>query len=161
MSNSKSKKSLKTKAKKPIKFAIVGVLNTILDFGLMNLFKILGLPTVVANTISTGIAMVFSFFMNKKWTFRNAGKNYVRQVVLFFLSSMFSSWVVQNGCIQLIEAFAPRFGLSDQLFANVAKAFASIPSLISNYLLYNHVVFKEEPEDKEDKKENESKKDED
>ena len=84
-SGKNTNKNLATVAKKPFKFALVGVFNTILDFGLMNIFKLIGLNLITSNTMSTGIAMISSFFLNKKWTFRNAGKNYLRQVVLFFL----------------------------------------------------------------------------
>ena len=136
-------KNLATVAKKPFKFALVGVFNTILDFGLMNIFKLIGLNLITSNTMSTGIAMISSFFLNKKWTFRNAGKNYLRQVILFFLFTMIGIWVIQNGFIWLIETYSPHFGLSDQLFANVAKLAASIPSLIWNYITYNKIVFRE------------------
>ena len=136
-------KQNKTSTKKPLRFIIVGISNTVLDFVLMNIMRLVGLNLIVANTISTGTAMVYSFFMNKKWTFRNAGKNYLRQVVLFFIFTIIGIWVIQNGFIWLIETYSPHFGLSDQLFANVAKLAASIPSLIWNYITYNKIVFRE------------------
>ena len=108
----------------------------------MNCFKLAGLNLIVANTLSTGIAMVFSFFMNKRWTFRNAGQDYVCQVILFFIFTMIGIWVIQNGFIWLIQTFVPHFGLPDQLFANAAKLVASVPSLVWNYLTYNSIVFK-------------------
>ena len=128
-------------SKKPLRFVIVGVANTVLDFGLMNIFKLIGLNIYVANTLSTGSAMVFSFFMNKKWTFRNAGQNYLRQVILFFIFTMIGIWVIQNGFIWLIQTFVPHFGLPDVLFDNAAKLMASAPSLIWNYITYNNIVF--------------------
>lgn len=132
-----------TDNKKPLRFIIVGVSNTVVDFALMNIFKLVGLNLIVANTISTGIAMIYSFFMNKKWTFRNAGDNYIRQVILFFLFTIIGIWVIQNGFMWLINTYVPHFGLSDQLFANIAKLAASVPSLTWNYLTYNRFVFKE------------------
>lgn len=127
---------------KPIRFILVGISNTILDFGLMNVFQLVGLPLLVANTASTGIAMIYSFLMNKKWTFRNAGQNYIQQVILFFVFTIIGIWIIQNGCIWLIQTFIPHFGLSDQLFANIAKLIASVPSLVWNYVTYNKVVFR-------------------
>ena len=128
-------------SKKPLRFVVVGVANTVLDFGLMNIFKLIGLNIYVANTLSTGSAMVFSFLMNKKWTFRNAGQNYLRQVILFFIFTMIGIWVIQNGFIWLIQTFVPHFGLPDVLFDNAAKLMASVPSLIWNYITYNNIVF--------------------
>lgn len=136
-----NKKSIKI-AGKPVRFIVVGVINTVIDFGIMNILKIVGLPTIAANTISTGVAMVCSFFLNKKYTFKDAGSNYVRQIVLFFVFTMIGIWGIQNGAIYLITAYLPHFGLSDQLFANAAKLLASVFSLTWNYLTYNRFVFK-------------------
>lgn len=127
--------------KKPLRFVIVGAVNTVLDFSLMNIFRLAGLDIIIANTMSTGIAMVASFFLNKKWTFRNAGQNYTKQVVLFFVFTMIGIWIIQNGCIWLITTYVPHFGLTDQLFANLAKVIASIPSLMWNYITYAKIVF--------------------
>ncbi len=127
---------------KKLRFVVVGGFNTVLDFGLMNLFRLF-FPLVIANTLSTGIAMVVSFFLNKKWTFRSAGKNYLREVVLFFVFTIVGIWVIQNGCLQLIDNLMPHFGLPDWVFANAAKIIASIPSLIWNYITYNKVVFRD------------------
>ena len=124
------------------RFVLVGGFNTVVDFGLMNLFRLF-VPLVFANTFSTGIAMLVSFFLNKKWTFRSTGKNYFREVILFFIFTIIGIWVIQNGFIWLIERFAPRFGLPDVIFANLTKIIASVPSLIWNYLTYNKFVFRE------------------
>jgi len=131
------------------RFVLVGGFNTVVDFGLMNLFRLF-LPLVAANTISTGIAMLVSFFLNKKWTFKSAGKNYLREVTLFFVFTIIGIWVIQNGFIWLIENFVPHCGLSDVVFANIAKIFASVPSLIWNYVTYNKFVFRDKQIAKEE-----------
>ena len=107
----------------------------------MNLLSLAGLNLIIANTISTGIAMIYSFLMNKKWTFHSAGQDYLRQVILFFVFTAIGIWVIQNGLIILAQHYLPRFGLSDQVFNNVAKLGASVFSLTWNYLTYNHFVF--------------------
>lgn len=130
---------------KPLRFVIIGVSNTIVDFLLMNLLKFAGLPLLTSNTISTGTAMAYSFFMNKKWTFRNSGSNYAREVVLFFVFTIIGIWVIQNGFIWLITTYLPHFGLSDFIFNNLAKLIASVPSLTWNYLTYDRFVFSSKP----------------
>lgn len=124
-----------------LRFIVVGVSNTVLDFTLMNLLSLAGLNLIIANTISTGIAMIYSFLMNKKWTFRNAGQDYLRQVILFFIFTAIGIWVIQNGLIILAQHYLPRFGLSNRVFNNLAKLGASVFSLTWNYLTYNHFVF--------------------
>lgn len=132
--------------KKSIRFVIVGVLNTIIDFGLINLLSIFGLNLIVANTFSTGTAMLFSFFANKKWTF-NADGNYIKQIVLFFIFTAIGIWVIQNLFLYLITKYIPNFGIDNIIFNNIAKILASIPSLIWNYFTYNYFVFKSKKSD--------------
>ena len=127
--------------KKPLKFVVIGVANTVLDFAIMNTLVLFGVNAIVANTISTGIAMTFSFVMNKKWTFDSKSNNYVREIVLFFVFTLFGLWVIQNGIIWLLVHHAPHFGLGDGLFLNVAKLIASPVSLTWNYLTYDRFVF--------------------
>ena len=52
------------------KFGVVGVINTIIDFGLLNLLiQVFGWGVLGANTVSFSAAVINSFFMNKYWTF--------------------------------------------------------------------------------------------
>ena len=133
--------SLKKVDKKPIRFVLVGVSNTVLDFLVLNILLFCKVNILFANTISTGIAMLYSFFMNKKWTFRNSGDNYVREVILFFIFTAIGIWVIQNGCIYLLNLIVPDFGLPEIIYNNAIKLAASIPSLTWNYLTYNRFVF--------------------
>lgn len=126
-----------------VRFIIVGVINTALDFLLFNLLMRTVLPNaIIANTISTTIAMVFSFFVNKKWTFQDAGDQYVKQVVLFFVFTLFGLYVIQNSLIILIKNTIPHFGIDEQLFLNIAKLAASVGSMTWNYFTYKYFVFK-------------------
>lgn len=133
--------NLKKVDKKPIRFVLVGISNTVLDFLVLNILLFCKVNILFANTISTGIAMLYSFFMNKKWTFRNSGDNYIREVVLFFIFTAIGIWVIQNGCIYLLNLIVPDFGLPEIIYNNAIKLAASIPSLTWNYLTYNRFVF--------------------
>ena len=133
--------SLKKVDKKPIRFVLVGISNTVLDFLVLNILLFCKVNILFANTISTGIAMLYSFFMNKKWTFRNSGDNYVREVILFFIFTAIGIWVIQNGCIYLLNLIVPNFGLPEIIYNNAIKLATSIPSLTWNYLTYNRFVF--------------------
>jgi len=52
-----------------MKFAIVGVGNTIIDIGLLNLLIYWSWPILLANTVAFIFAATNSFFLNKYWTF--------------------------------------------------------------------------------------------
>lgn len=133
--------NLKKVDKKPIRFVLVGISNTVLDFVVLNALLFCKVNILFANTISTGIAMLYSFFMNKKWTFRNSGNNYIREVILFFIFTIIGIWIIQNGCIYLLNMVIPDFGLPEVIYNNAIKLAASIPSLTWNYLTYNRFVF--------------------
>ena len=133
--------NLKKVDKKPIRFVLVGISNTILDFVILNVLLFCRVNILFANTISTGIAMLYSFFMNKKWTFRNSGNNYIKEVILFFIFTIIGIWVIQNGCIYLLNIVIPDLGLPEVIYNNAIKLAASIPSLTWNYLTYNRFVF--------------------
>jgi len=128
---------------KKFRFIIVGGANTVIDFVFYNLLsKVLGLALPVANMISSFTAMLFSFFMNKKWTFRSSGKNYLREVTLFFIFTIISIWVIQSGLIWLVENTLTDIDWQNFWAKNLLKVVASVPSLIWNYVMYNKFVFK-------------------
>ena len=63
-------KTIGDKNKRFIKFALVGVSGTIVDFGFFNLFSILlGLPTILSSIFSFSIAVVNNFYWNRVWTY--------------------------------------------------------------------------------------------
>ncbi len=53
-----------------VKFLVVGVLNTLIDFGLMNLFTAaFGWSLVLSQALSFTIAVINSYFLNRKWIY--------------------------------------------------------------------------------------------
>jgi putative flippase GtrA len=135
---------------KKFRFVIVGGTNTVIDFVFYNIFsKIFGLILPVANMISSFIAMLFSFFMNKKYTFHaknsadsiTARREIAREIVLFFIFTLIGIWVIQSGTIWLIQHIFAGLDWDNFWLKNGAKLVASVPSLIWNYVTYNKFVF--------------------
>jgi putative flippase GtrA len=125
-----------------IRFGIVGGVNTALDFGLLFICKALGVPVEVANIISTGLAFVFSFFANKKYTFKSTDTNVVREMVLFVIVTLTGLWGLQTIIITIAHnPLTLVIGNSDVALL-VAKLLATIASLTWNYLFYSKLVFK-------------------
>lgn len=129
---------------KKFRFLVVGGTNTIIDFGLMNILsKIFGLPLIAANTISMTVALIFSFFANKKYTFKSSDKTRVkREMMLFLAFTLFGLYVIQNSVIWLFSQYIHIGFLNDFWFDNLAKVVGTIPSLIWNYVTYDRFVFK-------------------
>lgn len=130
------------KSRKPFIFAAIGALNTVLDFGILFALKSFGLPAIAANTVSTSVAFVFSFVMNRKYTFKSSGQNVKRELVLFIAVTLFGLWVLQNIVIWLLTPVGLSFGWSDDTAVLVAKLVATGVSLVWNYIMYDKVVFK-------------------
>jgi putative flippase GtrA len=128
--------------KKQFRFIVVGASATVIDFAILNLLNLLGVPSIVANTISTGLSMLFSFFANKKFTFKSESKNYVRQVVLFIIFTLFGLWVIQNLIIQGLLSILPT-DWPELIRLNGAKIIATFASMIWNYTTYARFVFTE------------------
>ncbi len=149
------KNSQKTASNSGSKFVIVGIGNTILDFGLMNIFSIF-IPAAFANFLSTGIAMISSFYFNKKWTFSSTArsrKDLIRQTIMFFLFTVVGIWLIQTPLMWLISNtfnhVFPHFSFvifehdfAKFLVDNSAKVVASVFSLTWNFLTYKRFVFK-------------------
>lgn len=69
-----------------VKFCLVGVINTIIDYGVYLFFsRELGLFFLYANMLAILVAMTLSFFVNKYWTFNNFEKKLKSQYAKFFL----------------------------------------------------------------------------
>lgn len=134
-------KLLKKHAQK-IRFVIVGGLNTVLDFALLFLFVNLGINKFIANYLSTGISMVFSFFVNKSFTFKHKEGNAKKQFVLFLVITIAGLWVIQPIVIWIVTGMISPFLDNSQVILFIAKVIATGASLVWNYLLYSKLVFK-------------------
>lgn len=135
--------TIKNKEEK-LRFAIVGSTNTVIDFGILFSLTFLGIPSLIANLFSTSTAFCFSFFANKKYTFKSSGGNMKRQIVLFMIITLIGLWGVQTVVIQLVGFALAGTTLSGGVVLFIAKISATIASLIWNYTLYSRIVFKKE-----------------
>jgi putative flippase GtrA len=125
-----------------IRFAIVGAANTALDFALLFLFVGLGIDKIPANYLSTGISFIFSFFVNKSFTFKNKSGNAKKQFVLFIIITIIGLWVIQPLIITAVAAMLASTSWASALILFVAKIIATLASLVWNYILYSKIVFK-------------------
>lgn len=127
-----------------IRFGMVGIANTVLDFAILFLLVNLGLDKIPANYISTSSAFVFSFFVNRSFTFKSTNSNVKKQFGMFLTVTLIGIWVIQPIVIVFASWCMGGLNLSDSLMLLVAKLIATLASLIWNYLFYSRVVFKKE-----------------
>jgi len=150
-------KILKKHAEK-FRFGIVGIFNTVIDFVVLFILVATGLPAIASNFVSTSVAMVFSFFANKTYTFKATEKGTGKHVAYFLIITLFGLWVIQPIIIMSINLLLGSWftdscmvGLIGDLLGSwfkasylvllIGKVLATIASLVWNYLLYRKFVF--------------------
>jgi putative flippase GtrA len=86
LSNSASNKEIQRISR----FLAVGTVGTLLDFSLLTLLKLAGLPTLFSNSLSFTAGMLNNFTWNRLWTFNDGNQtNWRKQFAQFTLISLF------------------------------------------------------------------------
>lgn len=132
-----------------LRFAVVGVANTGIDFAVFNvLIRIFGvtkgeaiIPIKFAAFLAANIN---SYLLNKKWTFKDNTKGEGARKFSLYLTVSVVGALLNLSTVYLITTFIdPLFSLSPQLWANVANLVATGISLVWNFLGYKIIVFKD------------------
>lgn len=132
---------LKKHAEK-LRFAVVGGANTAIDFAVLFALTFAGVDKIVANYASTSVALIFSFFANKSFTFKDKSGNAKKQFLLFLIITLAGLWVLQPIIIWLSTSALEPYSTNEALNLFIAKLIATVASLVWNYLLYSRLVFK-------------------
>lgn len=73
-----------------LRFCTVGVANTAVDFTAFFLLNLAGVPYLLAQVLSYSAGVANSYFFNRKWTFRVAGKANLQEAASFIVVNGFS-----------------------------------------------------------------------
>ncbi len=125
------------------KFGFVGVLNTAIDFGVLNALIALtsitaGIGIIGLNVLSFLVAVTNSYFWNKQWVF-SAGKkgNFVTFLVVTLIGLS-----INTGTVYILTTYlGPDSNSSQTQWANLAKVIATCFSLMWNFVGYKLIVF--------------------
>lgn len=126
------------------KFGLVGVLNTAIDFGILNYLSVFagvtsGVGLIPIKAVSFSIALVNSYFWNKGWVFE--GKKKANPVSFAIVSAL--GIVINVGTVYVLTtAIGAPGNMSPSLWLNIANVGATALSMVWNYLGYKLVVFK-------------------
>lgn len=97
-----------------IKFSLVGVLNTAIDYGVFyGLYEFVGIHYVLASGIGFCLAVTNSYICNKHWTFKSRGADVRREFLKFFVVNIVSLSINLACMAILVELFS--------LYPQVAK----------------------------------------
>jgi putative flippase GtrA len=120
---------------KMISFAVVGLVNTAIDFGVFSFaYKVLQLPIVAANVIAWLVAVSFSYVTNTLTTFKaETGRVLRRRDYLAFVAS---------GVVGVIATTSTLVVLSHYASVMIAKVISIFVGFTVNFAMSNFVVFR-------------------
>ncbi len=130
------------------KFASVGFLSASIDFGVLNLLSILsgitrGLIIGGVNIPGFSLAVLNGYVWNKKWVFPSNDGETLFHDFPKFLAVTIGGLIINSSIIILTTTvITSGFGLSEEVWLNVAKVAANAIVLIWNFLGYKFIVFK-------------------
>lgn len=129
------------------KFGLVGVLNTLIDLGVLNLLIFFsgitsGIGYSVFKGISFIVAVVNSYFWNKYWTFEKRGEVKTGEFLQFFIVAGLGFAINVGTASLIVNIIGPQFGLSDKIWDNIGAIIATLVGMIWNFLGYKFIVFK-------------------
>lgn len=146
-----SKTPSKKRDKKVLIFGLIGIFNTVFDMALYVFIQYLTGSIIIANIAATSAALIGSYLLNSKLTFK-AKKWTVKGFVLFVVVTLFGLWVLQTGIIYLLtpavdvipaflwHLFGPLEGIAKVL---APKVVATAVTVVWNFVWYNKVIFKD------------------
>lgn len=87
------------------RFIAVGAVGTVLDFSLLTMLKLAGLPTLLANSLSFTAGLLNNFTWNRLWTFNDGARtDWRKQFAQFSLVSLFGL-ALNNLIVLSLEGF--------------------------------------------------------
>ena len=132
-----------------VKFGVVGVLNTLVDFGVLNLLILIfsvasGVWFSLFKSLSFIVAVVNSYVWNKFWTFESDRRTNTKEALSFFVVSVIG-FVVNVGIASLIVNAVPAlFGANPVVWANVGALVGTLLAFTWNFVGYKFFVFRPE-----------------
>lgn len=129
-----------------LKFISVGMLNTVIDFAVLNICVFLfgtgehGGLFVVFKSISFLAAVANSYVLNKWWVFEHDTRMGVKEPILFLIISAIGFWINVSISFSVFTLFVQ--DTSAQLAANIGALIGTCVVFAWNFIGYRFFVFK-------------------
>ncbi len=138
--------------KRFIKFAIVGISGSVVDFGVFNLLSTwIGLSSTLSQAISFTLAVINNFIWNRLWTYPETRKSgalkpflqfgFVNVIGLGIRTLLFMG--IEPQMIKLSTWALPKFSRPDVIGHNLTLALVILIVMLWNYFANRYWTFKE------------------
>jgi len=130
------------------KFISVGILNTMIDWGVLNVLMLLtgivaGNGYKIFKGISFLVAVFNSFIWNKLWTFKKQDTGKTQKELIQFLTFSVIGFIINVGVASfVVDIIGPKAGISKELWGTVGAAAATVFSMTWDFIVYKFIVFK-------------------
>ena len=146
-------RALKNENERFLRFVLVGLLNTLVDFGLMNLFtQVVRISLVVAQAMSFSIAVACSYLLNRVWIYPEAINGSMKEQFPKFVVINLLGLTVRSLLVPLFDQALTAFlranpihfkGLPQSIFShNGALALVLPITILMNFFLNRAWTFK-------------------
>ncbi len=120
------------------KFGLIGGFNTVVDFGLFNLLRSMGVGPLTSSTLALVAATTSAYFLNRHWTFKDRAKSGVgREYVLFFALNGVGL-LIQLACLGFVYYVLRLDGFVAE---NVARVVGLVLGTMFRFVAYKKWVF--------------------
>ncbi len=133
-----TKKKIKRLLKsKPAKYVYIATITTIINVLIYLLsYHVIIRNVIVSNVIAYIFSITASFFLNKKVVYKCKSKKYKKQIPTF-LASKALSFAIDSLVLVCLDKYFNMSSILEKLISNASTT-------ISNYLICDKIVFKEE-----------------
>jgi putative flippase GtrA len=130
------------------KFAVVGVLNSGVDFGILNLLMLItgvssGGGFLAFKSVSVTLGVLNSYLWNKYWTFNTSNSaDARREFMAFMVVTLIAVGVNVAGADVIVNVIGAPVGVSAKVWANIGAISGAGLTLFTNFFGYKFFVFK-------------------
>lgn len=126
---------------KKIRYTVVSISATTIDFGVLLLLHASGLSLIKSNYVSSTCGFIYSYIANRRFTFKTTDRGVKREFVLYIIVSLIGIWAIQPIVLYLVEPALNQLITRGWIVAIIAKIIAALVTFVWNYLLYTRIVF--------------------
>ncbi len=136
---------------KLFRYSMASVVSVIVSLVCLLFFNgLIGWSAAWSSTVSTAIAAVPSYELNRKWAWGKTGRGHILKEVLPFWVLAFIGWGFSTLCVRWMETYAKHHHFSHLVrTGTVAVVYVGAFGVlwVAKFIIFNKVLFAHHPED--------------